>query len=203
MNLGGVRMADKVILTKEQAEAIEFAKKHHMRHEIIDAYMQINDSRLVDELKVLYQLSYDKFFKALYIGYEVEPEFSCEVGDWIKDTSTGAVFQVKDTQHRNNVMDSRYTTKRHATPSEIAEEKERRFWNKFGREVNEYRAGDIVKGRGVITEKWRLGPVKKTPELEGAVQIEDISDGNTIDLEMESCRLICPVEQRLDREVGK
>src|SRR5699024_858662 len=63
--------------------------------------------------------------------------------DWIKDTSTNAVIKIKDAQHRNNLNDPRHTTIRHATPEEIAEEKQRRRWAKHGREVWELRENDI------------------------------------------------------------
>lgn len=198
MNLGGVRMADKVILTKEQANSIE---KWINKEQLIIAKASGFLEHGVDE--PIAELTMKQLVKAIYIGYEVEPDF--KVGDWVVNTSNGYIKLIENEREAReaNFLNNDYIKRhelRHATSEEIAEEKERRFWNKFGREVNEYRAGDIVKGRGVITEKWRLGPVKKTPELEGAVQIEDISDGNTIDLEMESCRLICPVEQRLDWE---
>src|SRR5690625_443671 len=196
---------EKVKLTPEQANAI---KKWINKELLIIAKASGLFEHSTDES--IAELTMEQLVKALYIGYEVEPEF--KKGDYVmvkwKNREKEEFYRVVSIDPWGSIqietLDgvpnvSGHENTRHATPSEIAEEKERRFWNKFGREVNEYRAGDIVKGRGVITEKWRLGPVRKTPELEGAVQIEDISDGNTIDLEMESCRLICPVENRLDR----
>src|SRR5699024_5711592 len=87
-------------------------------------------------------LTLDELIIAFYIGYEVEPIF--EVGDWVKDTSTNAVIKINDRQHRNNLIDPRHTTIRHATPEEIAEEKQRRWWAKHGRDVWELRENDLL-----------------------------------------------------------
>lgn len=129
---------EKVKLTREQAEAIE--KKKSTGSAAVAKHLE---GWTWKENKCLNDLSMEQFVKALYIGYEVEETF--KVGDWVKDTSTNAVIKIKDRQHRNNINDPRYSTVRHATPEEIAEEKQRRWWAKHGREVWELRKGDVIK----------------------------------------------------------
>src|SRR5699024_6673411 len=102
---------------------------HHINH-------KWKENRCLNDLSIL------DMARALYEGYEVEETF--KVGDWVKDTSTNAVIKIKDRQHRNNINDPRYSTVRHATPEEIAEEKQRRWWAKHGREVWELRENDIL-----------------------------------------------------------
>src|SRR5699024_2290283 len=130
-------MSEKVILTKEQAEAIETKKSTGSA-----AVAKHLEGWTWKENKCLNDLSMEQFVKALYIGYEVEETF--KVGDWVKDTSTNAVIKIKDRQHRNNINDPRYSTVRHATPEEIAKEKQRRWWAKHGRDVGELKENDLL-----------------------------------------------------------
>src|SRR5690625_5030028 len=100
-------MTEKVVLTKEQAEAIEeFQKTVH----------ELGIS--LDELKVIFES-----------GYEVKPEF--KVGDWVYDIQYNKVARI---DHRG-VDDNRVWVDdedfnffaivniRHATPEEIKQEK--------------------------------------------------------------------------------
>src|SRR5690625_4262140 len=141
MNLGGVRMVDKVILTKEQANAI---KRWINKEQLIIAKASGLLEHSMDES--IAELTMEQLVKALYIGYEVEPEF--KVGDWVVWDDMKIIGQLVeigiglrvDAIEYDFPQDISLKFLRHATPEEIAEEKERRFWNKFGREVNEYRA---------------------------------------------------------------
>lgn len=133
-------MSEKVKLTRKQAEAIEAKKGNGSA-----AVAKHLEGWTWKENKCLNDLSMERFVKALYIGYEIEETF--EVGDWVKDTSTNAVIKINDRQHRNNLIDPRHTTIRHATPEEIAEEKQRRWWAKHGRGVWELREGDCLISR--------------------------------------------------------
>src|SRR5699024_10096032 len=131
-------MTEKVKITREQAKVIE--SKMAFRHMSIKYHVMNNWD--TDYERCLNNLTLDELIRAFYIGYEVEPIF--EVGDWVKDTSTNAVIKINDRQHRNNLIDPRHTTIRHATPEEIAEEKQRRWWAKHGRKVWELREGDLL-----------------------------------------------------------
>src|SRR5699024_208683 len=131
----------KVKLTREQAEAIGDVITYGTKEEAVESHIEKGWS--FKEYLCLNALSTDEFIRALYIGYEVEETF--EVGDWVKDTSTNAVIKINDRQHRNNLIDSRHTTSRHATPEENAKEKQRKWWAKHGRGVKELKKGDITK----------------------------------------------------------
>lgn len=133
---------EKVKITKEQAEAIERGIKIYGKDRVMNDHEP--DGVWVGNLVKLNGLTKSEIAKSLYIGYEIEPEFNVEVGDWIKDTSTGALVEIINQQHRNNIMDERYTTKRHATPEEIEQEKERRFWANHGRKPWELKMGDTL-----------------------------------------------------------
>src|SRR5699024_4095466 len=96
--------------------------------------------------KCLLELSTDDFMNAFEYGYEVEPEFN--VGDWVVVTfklhtrSYGKTFKITDKKESCSIGDKYcfdldgegvvYANElRHATPEEIAEEKERRMDEKL------------------------------------------------------------------------
>lgn len=128
-----------------------------------------------------------KMAEAITYGYEVEePEF--KTGDWVVCANT--VFQLFEDLGEWNKEEYR-----HATPEEIATEKKRRFWAAIDREVNEYRAGDIV-----IARDGHLMEVRDRND--GLVQCKQHYT-NSYDFELfnvypNSISLVCPVEQRMD-----
>jgi len=166
-------MTEKVKVTKEQAEAIEeFQKTVH----------ELGIS--LDELKVIFES-----------GYEVKPEF--KVGDWfvyigkdgevaeyIKKGFTGQVEAV----HYGFITDGYHrfynSEIRHATPSEITEEKERRWWKKHGREFRQLKQNDLI----IDT---RTGEV---------FSLSSIGVRNGFN---KFYKVICFAENRLDREGGE
>src|SRR5699024_6893869 len=72
---------------------------------------------------------------------ELEEEF--EVGDWIYSKQVEKFIKIEDEGQLEgyNKFPSYY---RSATPEEIAEEKQRRWWAKHGREVKELKKGDVL-----------------------------------------------------------
>src|SRR5699024_1047502 len=104
------------------------------------------------EYLCLNALSTDEFIRALYIGYEVEETY--EVGDWVyveaPKEGLPNVYQVMNADKYSVNLDRLYgnfknSKLRHATPEEIAEEKQRRWWAKHGRNVWELREGDLLR----------------------------------------------------------
>lgn len=152
---------NKVILTQRQAGAIEQLLKEHERNkdEIIDIHCN-EDFEWGERYASVEELKPSQLARALYIGYEVEPEF--KVGDWVV-TKSGYIGEIEfinkvegwvnigdinDTKERGVCLAKTFNLneiERHLTPSEIAEEKERRWWKKHGRDVWELRARDILK----------------------------------------------------------
>src|SRR5690625_2663863 len=122
----------KVRLTQEQADAIEGIKEYQRK------LLNSGEHRIMEEFKDLRSLTTDEFMDALYVGYEVEPEYS--VGDWIvvdygeHGTEVGIIKGWIDKPHSFFIdkchFGANVNEARHATPEEIAEEKERRWFAK-------------------------------------------------------------------------
>lgn len=102
----------KVEITNEQALEIERLMSVGSRENIVRKF--VNN---VYERGPLFGLSLDELIRAMYEGYRVK--LHLEIGDYVKDTSTGAVFKVRDNQHKNNLMDKRLTSIRLATKKEV------------------------------------------------------------------------------------
>src|SRR5699024_1112184 len=104
-----------------------------------------------DYERCLNNLTLDELIRAFYIGYEVEESY--EVGDWVyveaPKEGLPNVYQVMTADKYSVNLDRLYgnfkkSKLRHATPEEIAEEKQRRWWAKHGRDVWELREGDCL-----------------------------------------------------------
>lgn len=96
----------------------------------------------------LQELTTAELARALYVGYEVEPQF--KVGDWIHDNITNRVAEIDERGYDGELawvddeFHNFFTDFRHATLDEIEEEKERRWWEKHGRDVWELKKGDVI-----------------------------------------------------------
>ena len=148
--MGGCEVMEKV--TREQAEAIE-----HTRDTMGDAALILlhgkdkngwigNLSKRLNGMPIL------KLIDALRVGYEVEPEY--KVGDFVANKTTLEIYEVVSV-NENNITIRRnefkgigsFSQHRHATPEEIKQEKERRWWKKHGRGVWELRKGDVLRSK--------------------------------------------------------
>lgn len=97
-------------------------------------------------------LSFDELVKALYIGYEVESKF--KVDDWVifkNDVCVKVLRRILEIDEMNKLVRFSMSSKweqiedivRHATQKEIKEEKERQLWKKIGRDIGEFKEGDV------------------------------------------------------------
>ncbi len=154
-------MSEKVVLTQEQADAAERYKKdgHKMAefvahaHSFHGAYEPLKAIGIDDMARFLYEPN----------SYEVEPRFKS--GDWIvnknkqpfnvysKPLAVEITSLVEDegrarARFADDCCAVYFDEIRHATPEEIAEEKERRWWKKHGRKPWELREGDILEYLG-------------------------------------------------------
>lgn len=169
-------MSEKVKITECELDLIEsFKEDFHMN---------------------FYGMSLNKFILALKEGYEVEPEFEC--GDWVvffsrtlEDYVTRKViviytetgFVTVDREHFSIALERL----RHATESEIQEEKERRFWGRLGRNINEFYEGDVVEtNSGFISTVLNI-------DITGVL----LKNFDNVQFPVE-LTLICPKESRLD-----
>lgn len=191
----------KVILTKEQANAIEEIKKGDEGGITYGNIKTLFHKQWTHPpFNSLNTLNTKEFLDALYIGYEVKPEF--KVGDWVYHQSDGIVSQITRVNFNKLVPDAINTDGhkgwiscediRHATSEEIKQEKERRWWEKHGREVWELKDGDVLisKNTGKLYEVVR--------------DFSDIIRLNTsiyfIDAIKQEFKVVCFAEQRLDKE---
>ncbi|OEH52944.1 hypothetical protein AQ616_18745 [Oceanobacillus sp. E9] len=148
---------EKVKVTKEQAGEI----KDHVSRNSEDLVFKLhlsNPNGWTGTSKVLNGMDITTMAKALYIGYEIEPEF--KVGDWVVVTfdlhnSYGQIKQITKVEKSCAVGRDVYfeldgggcyypNEIKHATTEEIKQEKERRWWAKHGREVWELKMGDTL-----------------------------------------------------------
>lgn len=156
---GGVKMK-KIKITQEQAEAIEYAMNEKSKEFLLrrHGYVRFNNyDEFESELEPLNSLGTFDLARAMIEGYEVEPEFSYK--DWVVfkgHKKDDIVTRIVEVEHGNDTVLTDYKIGgyvqrfpfekiRHATPSEIAEEKERRWWRKHGRDVWSVEDGDIVR----------------------------------------------------------
>lgn len=126
---------EKVKLTREQAEEIEIRNKGFAKEETIK-----NHIFGWSYIECLNELTLDEMIRALYIGYEIEETF--KVGDWVFDRES--VYKIISKHHADDLNKGMYLKARHATPEEIEEEKQCRWWAKHGRKVWELRQSDVL-----------------------------------------------------------
>lgn len=149
-------MTDKVKITQEQADAIEREVGGGGDRET-PVEIHVNGWKH-HENQCLNNLSLEEFVRALYIGYEVEPEFRDDEWVFLVDGTITRILYVRDDEIMPYPSGIKFShgkggdcwyaysdIKRHATPEEIAKEKTRRWWEKHGREPWELKPGDVLR----------------------------------------------------------
>src|SRR5699024_1459557 len=146
-------MSDKVKLTREQAEAIK-----SIRGDINGGFTpgnirtQLKKQWMDKPYATLNELPFEQFIVAVLGDYEVEETF--KVGDWVVDVYEG-ITRIDSKEKEGlwigegtltwvNYDGECYERLRHATPEEIATEKQRRWWAKHGRDVWELKENDLL-----------------------------------------------------------
>src|SRR5699024_5720744 len=154
-------MSEKVKLTREQAEAIK-----SIRGDINGGFTpgnirtQLKKQWMSKPYATLNELPFEQFIVAVLGDYEVEETF--EVGDLVVREREGIKHE-KDLYRKGRLFEIYAIDEnlscpvickemgghvkeslRHATPEEIAEEKQRRWWSKYGREVWELKENDLL-----------------------------------------------------------
>lgn len=181
-------MSEKVMITQAQADAIDTLKN------------KFDGVRYTD------------LFDALKYGYEVEPEY--KHNEWIVVTgkhhgNCGKVLKIKEIKKSCAAGEKyayflddksvRYVNEiRHATESEISQEKERRFWSKRGRDVKEYRKGDLfVTHDGELYEVTKFEP-NQNDEFDHPVRFVNKSGRDDGYMREAKLKVVCFAEDRLD-----
>lgn len=202
--MDGVIGMEKVKVTQEQAKAIEINREVDSNGEILNDYFEEwpvgHWSRAV-----IKRMDIDVLVKALYIGYEVEEEF--KKFDWVTfdGKHTGIIIDIDefDNMYKTDIRNENGVKQmfpfgtdrlRHATPSEIAEEKERRKWKKHGRDVWELTRRDVLfnKNTDHIYEIMEISPSGNGISFHGDVTYREM------EVVKENYKVICFAENRLD-----
>lgn len=196
---------EKVKLTKEQANAIEWAlqKENEYSPDRLLRLRSSDNANFHNELYPLNDIDIAVLARALYIGYEVEPEF--KVGDWVVYKHNNTIWEIigelyGGKVHYDITRGGKYKGSVHkdhirlATPEEIEKEKERRWWAKHGREVWELREGDLLErlNASTIIEFLRFDQGALEYRIQNSYYREDIL-GYT-----KRYRVICFAEDRKD-----
>lgn len=163
---------EKVKLTQEQVTALEKAINDYGIDTTMNDHSPHNWGGFLTPLN---ELKTHQMARALYIGYEVEE--TIKIGDWVvkgyegnRGEVIGKVEGITESTYGIEELHGiwsnflKYKTIiayegdiRHATPEEIAEEKQRRWWAKHDREVWELKEGDVIKGTfGQVREVCRV-----------------------------------------------
>lgn len=148
----GVKKVEKITITKAQAEAIEkcVSKEDLIKSKLVGLLEHGKDEPIAE-------LTLETLVQALYIGYEVEEEF--KVGDWVMHELSkwlGEVTRIYEDELNvlrlgdGYIWNKKYV--RHATPEEIAEEKQRGWWARHGRNVYEFKEGDLIDHGKIVSE---------------------------------------------------
>ena len=146
-------MTQKVVLTQEQADAVESAKKRYGKDQFLYEFSrmlhEISPLQFTGSLGPINDLALHRVAKALYIGYEVEP--SIKIGDFVDIGLFGISKIAEVTGVKGNAIAINGSEEYHEfkinrvlTDEEKQEEKQRRWWAEHGRKVWELREGDCL-----------------------------------------------------------
>lgn len=141
---------DKVVLTSEQADAIDKYINDLSRSHWQQKVNKLRSEVFID--KCLLELSTDDFMHVFKHGYDLAPAF--KPGDWVVRKEDGVVGQVTfycpdeeialAEKSAGGIISSSSRLLRHATKEEIKKEEENDQFHKQGREPWELKRGDVL-----------------------------------------------------------
>lgn len=190
-------MSEKVKLTQEQADEIEKIKRVGL------PCRWKKDGWEIDRSKVLNNLNLNNFLEAIYGDYEIYQEFKdgeyiVYENDIVKNTMKiieliGEYIKVEPIYKgftRYNLVNVNSPLIRHATPEEITEEKERRWWANHNRDVWDLKQEDVVIDR--------FNRIREVDEDDG--DTVSFFGGFTSSKEYvkETCKVVCFADDRKD-----
>lgn len=184
-------MSEKVVLTREQADEVELQKKDFNEFsDIITRRILTSDINNYYN-STFHSISVDELIRALYIGYEVERNF--KVGDWVRinwSSSSPSIRKIIDIDMEFGVItidgdqaniNPSLQLLSLASPEEIEQEKERRWWGKYNRETREIREGDLlVDSQYNFDEVFQVDSEEVFLAKRGPVSIENIKENYLI-----------------------
>lgn len=179
-------------LGEEMLASFELLLSHYKKSQKYSGDLQMAINIIVDFVRSSFENRF-KYFNALTNGYEYN---LFQVGNWVvnKNSEVLQVSEINSTYLFDHYFEDEnkgctphlISECRLATNSEIEMEKQRRFWSKINRKVEEYKVGDIV----LFNEK--AGTVvsidKKNVCIKESMYLYKVKD----------IKMICPVERRID-----
>lgn len=190
----------KVKLTQEKADVLEGVITRVGSNELIVGMHAGKEVPWGQGEYVMNDFSLDTLIRALYIGYEVEPEFN--VDDWVKSKHGKGIGVIKEINRMGYYTDfgliADHDDIRHATLEEIAKEKERKWWAKHGRSVWELKIDDILvkkdthdllRVRNVGCKEYGVVGLDNRNKVYGQIYWEEI---------MQRFKVVCFAEDRKD-----
>ena len=203
---------NKVILTREQAEAIEIAIREYGKDNVLNDHLSAypDYQNWGGRFEPLNGLEPHTLARALYQpdGYDVEPEL--EAGDWVitpngtvgrllaipfsKPHSKKFKFYVDSLGYKKTERLIPLSELQQATPEEVAEEKERRWWAKHGRKPWELKVFDILHDGNFPRTVTGTNHKQKHIELDWSVDL-------SLERIQKAYRVACFVENRKDMKV--
>lgn len=156
-------MVEKVKITEEQADAIEYLSGEYPTHQIVRNALDENWCNEPEEhhfnIESLNGMDPETLVFAVHRIYEIEPE-PFKVGHWAKATHEkigtfiGRITKIDysdegekrawatwNTNHGQSAIEYKFLER--CSLEEVSEIKKQRFWNHRGRAVGEFREGDV------------------------------------------------------------
>ena len=202
----------KVILTKDQAQAIKIAIREYGKDNVLNDHLSAypDYQNWEDGLEPLNGLEPHILARALYQpnSYEIKP--SPRVGDWVvtPDGTVGKLlaipfskphskkfkFYVDSLGYRKQERLIQLSELEQAAPEEIKEEKRRRWWAKHGRKPWELKVFDILHDGNFPRTVTGTNHKQKHIELDWSVDL-------SLERIQKTYRVACFVENRKDMKV--
>ena len=195
-------MTKKVKVTQEVADAIERLRNAEYSDYGIVVHVSSEGPSAINgvpsERRILGNWVYgndganaDKLLVALTNGYEIEPEIFYSLNEWV--IFGGKIYRIYEIPAiaKVNLKNGRGSTItnvpiqdiHHATPEEIKAEKECQLWKSIGREVGEFKDGDIgehVSGvehsdsQEYLSDWYKRGRLKGFYPAESFISFEEV-----------------------------
>lgn len=127
----------KVILTQEQADAVDWLERTGTLEGNVRIIFFTHELERGPKSKILKDMGFYRVMRAIFQGYKTKEHF--EVGDWAKD-SKGRLFKITEDRVHTANNDPRYQELEKATDEEV----KKYWWNKHGRDVWELKEGDVL-----------------------------------------------------------
>lgn len=182
---------------KSKDKQTVFVVMHRHEKDIEEVGVSAVFNELEDAERWVYEdTNFAEDYEYIISQHDIDKFREFNVGDWVVNISNGYIKLIEN-EREANFLNNDYIKRhelRHATPEEIAEEKERRWWAKHGRNLWELRKGDLLIDK-------HFGKIAEVREVEdNHYLIGKFTSYEPSDFVKRNYTVVCFAEQRLDRE---